>query len=191
MLRSGWTAIIVAVMALLAVACQPSEKIAAPPSDPRLDAMFADLKAASDAFTAEQAEQKIWAQWGSSGSPTVDILMERALNAEAAKENDLAQTYLTEATKLAPNYAEAWNRRAVIAFAAEDYDSTLKFIHETLKREPRHFGALAGLGVLYEQMGQNRAALAAYQEALAIHPFMEAAKQGVARLSPKLDGQDT
>ena len=79
----------------------------------------------------------------------------------------------------------------MIAFAAEDYDSTLKFIHETLKREPRHFGALAGLGVLYEQMGQNRAALAAYQEALAIHPFMEAAKQGVARLSPKLDGQDT
>jgi tetratricopeptide (TPR) repeat protein len=191
MRRSGWAAIIFIAAAAILAACQPAQDTAKPPNDPRLSALFAELKTAPDAFTAEQVEQKIWTQWGVSGSPTVDILMERALNAEAAKETDLAQTYLAEANKIQPSYAEAWNRRAIIAFAAEDYDAALKYIQETLKREPRHFGALAGLGVLYEQMGQDKAALAAYQEVLAIHPFMEQAKQGVARLSPKLDGQDT
>lgn len=192
MLHGRWTAWMIALLALMmAAACQPAAKAPTPPADPRLDAMFADLKAAPDAFTATKIEEKIWIHWGSSGSPTVDILMERALNAEAAKQIDLAQTYLSEASKLAPDYAEAWNRRAVIAFAAEDYTAALDFIQETLKREPRHFGALAGLGALYEQMGQERAALAAYKEALAIHPHMESAKQGATRLSPKLDGQDT
>jgi tetratricopeptide (TPR) repeat protein len=191
MRRSVWVGWMIGALSLLLAACQPVQETAKPPSDPRLAALFAELKAAPDAYSAEQTEQKIWTQWGVSGSPTVDILMERALNAEAAKQTDLAQVYLAEVTKIEPAFAEAWNRRAIIAFAAEDYESALKYIQETLKREPRHFGALAGLGVLYEQMGQEKAALAVYREVLAIHPFMEQAKQGEARLSPKLDGQDT
>ena len=69
-------------------------------------------------------------------------------------------------------------------------DGALLDIREVLRREPRHFGALAGLGLIREELGQHRAALEAFRAALAIHPHYEVALQGVRRLEPRVDGRD-
>jgi tetratricopeptide (TPR) repeat protein len=120
----------------------------------------------------------------------VNVLLERATAAETAGDAELAGRFLDQASDLAPEYAEPWNRRANLAYRAEDYRGAIAAIQETLKREPRHFGALAGLGIIYEELGQSRAALEAFRAALAIHPHYVTALQGVRRLEPRVDGRD-
>jgi len=181
--------ILAAAAALSLAACGVGDGPVITP-DPALDSLFSELESASDAPTAASAEERIWAHWAESGSPTVDILLERAAAAERAGDTELAIRFLDQASDLAPNYAEPWNRRANIAYGAQDYAGAISAIQETLKREPRHFGALAALGLIYEELGQDRSALEAFRAALAVHPYYEAAKRGVTRLEPKVDGRD-
>jgi tetratricopeptide (TPR) repeat protein len=171
-------------------ACAPQAPETAAVSDPALDELFSDLLAAPTAAEAAVVEQQVWQTWGQSGSATVDILIERADAAEAAGDKPLALRFVNQATELAPSYAGGWYRRSILRYDADDRAGAITDIRETLKREPRHFGALAGLGMIYEDMGQEKAALEAYRAALEIHPFLDAAKQGVSRLEPKIEGQD-
>ena len=173
--------------ALAACGMRPSEPTRA---DPELDAMFTKLAEAADAETAAPVEQAIWARWADSGSPVVNVLIDRAAAAESEGKPELAIRFLDEASDLAPDFAEPWNRRANIAYRTDDYAGAIAAIHEALKREPRHFGAMAALGLIYEEMGQNRAALEAFRAALAIHPHYSVALEGVQRLEPRVDGRD-
>jgi tetratricopeptide (TPR) repeat protein len=159
-------------------------------SDPQLDALFIQLEQAPDDAAAARIESQIWAHWADSGSPTVNILVERAAAAEGEGNSELAERFLEQASDLAPSFAEPWNRRANIAYRAHDYSGAIAAIQETLKREPRHFGALAGLGLIYEELNQPRAALDAFRAALAIHPHYEIARQGVRRLESRVEGRD-
>ncbi len=174
--------------ALTLAACGANER--AQRSNPELDALYAQLEAAPDAQTAEPIQEQIMAKWSDSGSATVDILLERATAAAAEGDEELAEGFLDQATALAPHFAEPWRLRANIAYGAEDYAGAIDAIQETLKREPRHFGAMAGLGLIYEEIGQQRAALDAYRAALVVHPHYEVALQGVRRLEPRVDGRD-
>lgn len=176
-------------LTLALVACNAAPSARAQ-HDPQLDALFTLLEAAPDAATSAPIEQRIWAKWAESGSPTVDILLQRAQAAETSGDNELAIRFLEQASDLAPDYAEPWSRRASLAYEAHDYAGAISAIQETLKREPRHFGALAGLGLIREQLGQNRAALDAFRAALAVNPHYDVALRGVARLQPKVDGRD-
>jgi len=175
--------------ALALAACGVSGH-APPRPDPELDALFTQLEQAPDDTAASRVESKIWTHWADSGSPTVNILVERAAAAEGTGDTQLALRFLEQASDLAPTYAEPWNRRANLAYRAHDYSGAIAAIQETLKREPRHFGALAGLGLIYEELGQNRQALQAFRAALAIHPHYEIARQGVRRLEPKVEGRE-
>jgi tetratricopeptide (TPR) repeat protein len=177
------------IAALTLAACGVADR-APVRADPALDNLFAQLEQAPDAQAATGLEQEIWQHWADSGSPTVNILLERAAAAENAGDAELAGRFLDQASALAPDYAEPWNRRANLAYRAEDYRGAIAAIQETLKREPRHFGAMAGLGLIYEELGQPRAALEAFRAALAIHPHYETALQGVRRLEPRVDGRD-
>jgi tetratricopeptide (TPR) repeat protein len=181
--------IIAFIAALTLAACGAGDR-APVRADPELDQLFAQLEQAPDSGAAAGLEQQIWLRWADSGSPTVNILLERAAAAETAGDAELAGRFLDQASDLAPNYAETWNRRANLAYREEDYRGAVAAIQETLKREPRHFGALAGLGLIYEELGQPRAALEAFRAALAIHPHYEIAQQGVRRLEPRVDGRD-
>lgn len=177
----------VALAATLAACGQPPSRA---PNDPALDALFTELAAAPSDAAANEIESRIWARWADSGSDVVNVLLERASAAEESGENDAALAFLDQASELAPNYAEPWNRRASLAYKAEDYSGAINAIQETLKREPRHFGALAGLGLIYEELGQERSALQAFRAALAVNPHYESARRGVARLEPRVDGRD-
>ena len=183
------TAMRTLLIALLCVLAACSPQVSAPSANPKLDKLFAQLAAAGNSADASVIEKKIWAIWGESGSPTVDILLERAQAAEAAGDLPRARSLLDKAADILPDYAEIYDRRAVLAVHAENSDSALADINETLKREPRHFAALAALGMIYENQGHKKAAIAAYEDALKIDPFLDEAKQGVGRLKPKVEGQ--
>jgi tetratricopeptide (TPR) repeat protein len=177
----------IAAFALAACNAGPSAPTRA---DPELDALFEQLQQTEDAQSAAPIEQQIWQRWSDSGSPTVNVLLERAAAAESDGNPELAERFLDQASDLAPEYAEPWNRRANLAYRAEDFPGAIAAIQETLKREPRHFAALTALGIIYEELNQPRAALDAYRAALAIHPYYVMAQQGVRRLEPRVDGRD-
>jgi tetratricopeptide (TPR) repeat protein len=160
------------------------------PADPALDGLFAQLRDAPGGAEAAIIEEQIWQSWAQSGSATVDVLIERADYAEAAGDLALARRFVDEATALLPSFPGAWYRRSILRYDQNDRSGAIRDIQETLKREPRHFAALTGLGLIYEDIGQERAALEAYRMAVAVHPFIEEARQGVRRLEPKIDGVD-
>lgn len=152
------------------------------------DEMFERLQEAPSDEEAESIALDIWAAWLESGSPTVDILMERAVTAQAMGDTDHARALYDRAIRIQPDYAEAWHRRATLFLQDERYDEALRDLNETLKHEPRHFGAWLGLGMILERLGSTEEALEAYREALAIHPRLDRARSAVARLSAATDG---
>jgi tetratricopeptide (TPR) repeat protein len=179
------------VVAACAPAKAPETASADIPADPALAQLFVDLAAASDVHEAGPIEEQIWRTWAHSGSETVNVLMTRSQRAMAAGDVVLARRFLDQVTALTPRYAGGWYQSAMLRLNAEDIPGALADIQTTLKYEPRHFAAMTYLGMLYEELGQEEKALTAYREALLIHPQMEEAKQGVARLEPKLEGRET
>ena len=89
----------------------------------------------------------------------------------------------------APDFAEAWNKRATIRFLRGNHAGSKRDIIKVIELEPRHFGALAGLGMIHLNAGNLQGALQAYEAALAVNPHMKQARQLIARLSKRLDGQ--
>ena len=106
------------------------------------------------------------------------------------KEFELAIKLLDAVIELKPNYTEAWNRRATVYYLQKDYGRALSDIREVLAREPRHFGALSGLGLILQEIGDEKHALEVFRRALAIHPHLERIPDLVKKLSEKLDGRD-
>jgi tetratricopeptide (TPR) repeat protein len=155
-----------------------------------LETLFDALKIAPDAESAKAIEDRIWAAWMVSGSDTCNLLMGRVKAAADDKEYDLAVKLLDAIIALKPDYMEAWNRRATIYYLKKDYGHALADIREVLVREPRHFGALSGLGLILQEIGDDRHALDAYRRALAIDPHLENLSDVVKTLSEKVEGRD-
>jgi tetratricopeptide (TPR) repeat protein len=155
-----------------------------------LDFLFDALKVAPDDVTAKAIEGRIWALWTLSQSDTTNLLMTRAKTAIEAKDLDLAIKLLNAVVKVKPDYVEAWNRRATIYYMKKDYGRALNDIREVLRREPRHFGALAGLGLIMQDIGDNKQALEVYRRALNLYPRMERIPDLVKTLQEKVEGRD-
>ena len=155
-----------------------------------LDTLFEGLKIAPDTDSARAIEQRIWSLWMASGSNTCNLLMARVKAATEDKDFDLAIKLLDAVIELKPNYTEAWNWRATVYFLQKDYGHALADIHEVLSREPRHFGALSGLGLILQEIGDEKHALEAYRRALAIDPHLENIDDVVKTLREKVEGRD-
>lgn len=157
--------------------------------DPRLDQLFNALTQAKTAEIAAPIEAEIWKVWAESKSPSTELLYTRGAAVVDAGNLDLALELLTAVTQLDPTFAEGWNMRATVHVMREEYQPAIEDIERTLALEPRHFGALAGLGRIMETLGNDKAALAAYDAALKIDPTLEEIKEASAKLHRKLDGQ--
>jgi tetratricopeptide (TPR) repeat protein len=155
-----------------------------------LDFLFDALKAAPDAESAKALETRIWAIWSVSGSDTCDLLMARTKQAIEAKDIDLSIRLLNAIIEIRPSFVEAWNRRATMFFLKKDYSNALADIERVLAHEPRHFGALSGLGTIMEELGDNKRALEAFRKALAIHPRLPGVTDQVKELTLKVEGRD-
>jgi len=155
-----------------------------------LDFLFGALKAAPDEASAKHVEARIWAIWMQTPSDTAAVLMMRAKAAMDAQQMDVALKLLDAIIKLRPDWTEAWNRRATLYYLQNDYARSLSDIQQVLAREPRHFGALAGLGMIMQDLGDEKHALEAFRKALAINPHLEKVPDLVKTLSEKVEGRD-
>src|SRR6266700_2181719 len=138
-----------------------------------LEFLFEALKAAPDPDSAKLVEGRIWALWLASGSDTADLLMSRVKSAMDNKDNTLAIKLLDAVTRL-----------------KKDYGGALADIQQVLGREPRHFGALSGLGIIMQELGEDKLALEAFRRALAVNPNLQKIPDFVKTLTEKVEGRD-
>jgi tetratricopeptide (TPR) repeat protein len=155
-----------------------------------LDRLFERLAAAKSAEEAKGIANLIQRRWARSGSSTADLLMTRAQTAMKEKRLELAIELLDRVISLEPDWAEGWNQRANALFLAGDPIRSMLDIGETLKREPRHYGAMMGLGTILRQQGDDKRAMVAYRQALEIYPQLEPVKSAVESLRIEVDGRD-
>jgi len=157
-----------------------------PPAEVRsdlLDSLFARLRKVESPVEAQMVERAIWELWMKSDSPTAELLLTQAVKALGAGEEQASLSILDRLVAIHPDFAEAWNKRATVYFMIGRYNESLSDINHVLDLEPRHFGALSGLGMIKQQQGDNKAALDAFRDALAVNPQLEGAKQAVEELA--------
>jgi len=142
----------------------------------RLDALFAKLKAAQGVEEGRAIERDIVHLWLQSGDAEVDKLMGYAIAAMNIQAYTLALNYLDTVVVTKPDYAEGWNKRATVYFMVDRLEDSIADIERTLALEPRHFGALAGLGMIMVKLGDKKRAIEAFKAALAIDPNLEDVK---------------
>jgi tetratricopeptide (TPR) repeat protein len=155
-----------------------------------IEFLFGALKAAPDPESAKLVENRILTLWLVSGSDTADLLMTRVKTAIDAKEFDLAIELLNAVVEIKPDYVEGWNRRATVHFLKKDFSAAIVDIRQVLAREPRHFGALAGLGMIMQELGEDARALEVFRRALDVHPHLQRIPDLVKSLTEKVDGRD-
>lgn len=155
----------------------------------KLDGLFDRLKTA-DSAEAGRIETEIWIEWSKSGSPALDLLLQRGRDALAMGDTGLAIEHFTAVIDQDPTFAEAWNARATALFQAGEFGPSIADIAQVLQRNPRHFGALSGLATILEEAGKPGEALKVYRGALAIHPQMEGVIEAVKRLETQEQGQE-
>ena len=206
---AGFGIVLIAALAATPVRAQGKDPRIAPPTEQKklpeppaklpkigadrvrgLDFLFGALKVAPDQDSAKHVEARIWALWTQTTSDTTALLMMRAKTAVDAKQMDVALKLLDAVVKLRPDYVEGWNRRATLYYLQNDYTHSLQDIEQVLVREPRHFGALAGLGMIMQELGDEKRALDAFRKALAINPHLEKVPELVKTLTEKVEGRD-
>ena len=138
-----------------------------------LDALFAHLKTAAVEEEADAMVAEIWKLWLQSGRPEMDAAMQQAVDFMGQGVPALAMPVLDDIVARAPDWAEGWNKRATVLYLLGEHDRSLADIERVLALEPRHFGALAGIGLIRIAKGEHRAALAALRRALAVNPFLK------------------
>lgn len=205
------TGILLALVVAGPAAAQPSAPLAgepeeaapqpgtdAPPASPeeeavrrqaRLDALFARL-ASAETRDWQAVQEEIWRMWSLSGSPSMDLLLRRADEAVENGQPEIALRFLDDLVRLAPDFAEGWNKRATVYFMLDEYGRSVADIERVLALEPRHFGALSGLGIILERLGDKAGAFEAYSRALEVHPNLPGAREAVKRLRPQVMGRE-
>jgi tetratricopeptide (TPR) repeat protein len=168
----------------------PAETVAPQPiGELSLDALFAELPKAAGLPRGKLVEAEILKRFHESGSDTADLLLSWAVEATEEKDYPLALDLLDQVIMLEPGFAEGWNKRATVHFMADDYGNSLADIRQTLAIEPRHFGALSGLGMIYSAMERKEDAIRAFRKALEINPQMEKVKESLERLEKEVAGE--
>ncbi len=155
-----------------------------------LDKLLGRLGKATDADEAQGIAGLIEQIWMKSGSDTADLLMTRVVAAISSNRHDVADALLAQILELQPNWAEAWNKRATLRFLDDDDAGSMADISHVLALEPRHFGAISGMGFILARHGEDKAALTALRRALEIYPENPDVRKAVDRLTPEVEGHD-
>ncbi len=161
-----------------------------PDQTTQLNAMFEALKLAPDAQIARQIEGRIEAALARSGSATADLLMTRARSRIEAKDYDLSVTLLDSLIELHPNFTEAYAQRAHVHHLKKDIGRALADLRVVVAREPRHYTALVGLGVIFQDIGEEKRAVDAFRRAVAVNPQIRSIPELIKKLQIKVEGRD-
>jgi tetratricopeptide (TPR) repeat protein len=158
-------------------------------ADLPLNDLFDKLKDNATGPAGERIEREILRRFSRSGSPTADLLMSWAVDAIGEKNYALALDVLDQVIVVKPDFAEAWNKRATVHFLMDDYGDSLSDIRQTLALEPRHFGALAGFGMILQAMDKKEEAIRVYRRALEIDPRLDKVRESLEALEKETGGQ--
>jgi tetratricopeptide (TPR) repeat protein len=173
-------------MAAIALTAVPAH---AGQNDPRLARLFVALKSTESPGWARTLEDEITHIWSQTPDTESQQLMEKGLTLMAEDEDEAALKVFDALIAHAPDFAEGWNKRATVEFLLGDYQASMADIAHTLKLEPRHFGALAGLGEVELALGNKEAALNAFNQALAIDPHLGDVAEMADNLKKELAGK--
>ena len=151
-------------------------------NDTRLNNLFERLRVTQDLTEARGIEGTIWEIWTESENANVNRAMLIGIASMHAGQLGTALNKFNEVIQLAPDFAEGWNKRATIFYLMKKFDRSVNDIAQTLKLEPRHFGALSGLGLINQAIGQNKAAIKAFEHALDLNPHLPGLKEKVTKM---------
>jgi tetratricopeptide (TPR) repeat protein len=156
----------------------------------RLDALFERLREAREAEEAEHIALLIEGLWLQSSSDTANLLMQRAVASIGAQQFPLALSLLDKLVLLEPDWAEPWNQRATVRFMIGDLDGAMTDINHVIRLEPRHFGALTGMGLILQREGFGKRALEVFNKALSIYPLAPDIRTLADKLTLDIEGRD-
>ena len=162
----------------------------APDREVLLDTLYQRLEQAETPERARAVAQNIQRVWRSSGSPTVDLLLARAMSLISAEEDVLSLAILDTVVSSEPEFAEGWSQRAMVHFQKRDFRAALSDLRRVLALEPRHFRAMQGVAVILNEFGEKERALQAYRRVLDIYPLKKEALDAVEELRREVEGQD-
>lgn len=168
-------------------AAAPQRPVPKPPETE--DQLLTRLAKAADKRGARAVERELKARWAHSGSPTADLLLKRADQAMEAMDFDTARQLTQKLTDIAPNFAEAWHRRATLAAHKEDYDDAITSLRHTLALQPKNFEALAELGEILDEYNDKPHALDAFRQAKTLDPFIDGVDDRIRELAKAVEGQ--
>jgi tetratricopeptide (TPR) repeat protein len=182
-------AFLAAILPFLVITLLGGGTVLADQTDPKLDQLFADLQNVGSENAARPIEAQIWAIWLHSENQTVNDLM--AVGVAQLNRADYARALATfdRVVALAPNFAEGWNKRATTLYGMGRFADSKRDIDRVLALEPRHFGALSGLGLCNVQLNRTREALDAFRRARAIDPNLAGIEHTIDELNTTLEGQ--
>ena len=155
-------------------------------TDGKLDDLFATLSSTSDLTTIRSTENEIWEIWFEHPNNDVEQLMQMGVARMNDNRQPEAMLIFNELIGSFPKYAEAWNRRATLHYLLGNYEESISDIENVLALEPRHFGALSGLGLVYLQINQLTKAKQAYEALIEVHPKSPNAKENLRKINEDL-----
>lgn len=164
------------VLAALLIVCGPA------PADqdaPELDRLFERLQQLEDDAAAERVTRRIWEHWQTIDDPDAAAAFEQGMVALRAGRHARAEARFDEVVAQAPGFAEGWNKRATVRYLRGDMAGAAADIRRTLQLERRHFGALSGLGLVYMELERYRAAIEAFERALALNPHLDGTRENI------------
>ncbi len=137
----------------------------------------------ADEVVRALAEHSVWQVWSRSGDAETDHLLQMGIEQMGRRDGAAAAQTFSAVIQRRPDFAEGWNKRATVYFLMGDYQKSLQDCDEVMKRNPSHFGALAGYGQIYLQLDQPERALQYFRRALRVNPNL----RGVAEIIPQLE----
>jgi tetratricopeptide (TPR) repeat protein len=154
-----------------------------------LDTLFEKLRTATDPSAVQALEEGIWEQWTMAPNPAQRQLMARGIAEMSQQELQSAVVTFTKLIEMAPELSEAWNKRATVHWLMGNFPASIADICETVKREPRHFGAYSGLGMIRAQMGEHARAAAAFELARKWNPHIVGIDAEIERQKAEAGGE--
>ncbi len=145
--------------------------VSADQNDPRLENLFKKLNETENQEEISDIIKNIWDIWYEVEDPKVIEYFEKGIQAIRIRNYPLAIRFFNNLIEEEPNFAEAWNKRATVYFMMGDFDKSMMDIIKTLELEPRHFGALDGMSLIFIHQGQYQEALKVYDKMLEIFPY--------------------
>lgn len=155
-------------------------------TDPRLPELFAQLASSEDVARSQAIEREIWGIWLTTNRAEIAALLDEGVRAMGGGDIAVAIERFDKIIEQAPDFAEGWNKRATALYLKQDYAGSMRDIERTLALEPRHFGAISGMGLILMATGDRYGAMNAFEQVLKINPTSISARHHLRELGKRI-----